>query len=556
MKMTGAEILVNCLLEQGVDTVFGYPGGAVLNLYDALYQYSGQITHIRTCHEQAAAHAADGYARSTGRTGVVIATSGPGATNLVTGIATAYMDSVPLVAITGNVARHLLGKDSFQEVNITGITRPVTKRNYMVAEVEDLAAIIREAFQIAASGRPGPVLIDIPKDVTAAEAEYQRREPEAIQPVTEMICDEATAEAVRLIQNCERPFVFAGGGVIASGSSGELFEFSRRAGAPVALSLTGLGAFPADDEYFTGMIGMHGSRASSLAVTDCDLLIAAGVRFSDRVLCSPEKFAPNAKVIHIEVDPKEINKNIRVDCALTGDLREVLKRLNARLKPADRPEWLGRVGDWKRQLPIEMPERDAVTPWQVIRTLRELTGGEAIITTEVGQHQIWVGQYYGFNTPRSFVTSGGLGTMGFGLGAAIGAQAGNPGKRVVNIAGDGSFHMNLQELTTAVTYHLPVIELVMNNGVLGMVRQWQKIFYEGRLSQTTLQRQTDYIKLAEAFGARGFVIDSKDAVVPVLKTALEANQPCVIDCRIDRDFNVLPMVPAGAPINEPILEME
>ena len=555
MKLTGAQILINCLLEQGVDTVFGFPGGSVLNIYDALYEKSDKIRHILTCHEQGAAHAADGYARSTGKTGVVIATSGPGATNLVTGIATAFMDSVPLVAITGNVTMNLLGKDSFQEVDITGITMPITKHNFIVKDVNELAGVVRRAFNIAGSGRPGPVLIDIPKDITAAMTEYISASPKAILPVTESITQTDLEAALSLITSSERPFIFAGGGVTSSNAYDELLGLSKRISAPVALSLMGLGAYPPDDEYFTGMIGMHGSKVSSLAVSNCDLLIALGTRFSDRVICNAGNFAKNAKILHIDVDPAEINKNIGVYASVTGDLKEVLKLLIASLPCIRHEQWISDIADWKKRYPVDRPLKNDTMPSMVLQAVRKLTGGSAIITTEVGQHQMWTGQYYKFDRPRSFLTSGGLGTMGYGLGAAIGAQVANPDRRVVNIAGDGSFYMNLNELATAVSYNLPVIELIMNNGVLGMVRQWQKIFYGARYSNTTLNRSMDFIKLAEAFGAAGFEIVKPADIEPVLSKALATGRPCVINCHIESDENVLPMVPAGAAIEDPILEL-
>jgi acetolactate synthase-1/2/3 large subunit len=553
MLLTGAQIIAECLLEQGADTVFGYPGGAVLNIYDALYEYRDKIRHILTCHEQGAAHAADGYARSTGKAGVVIATSGPGATNLVTGIATAYLDSSPLVAITGNVATSLLGKDSFQEVDITGITVPITKHNFIVKDVNLLADTLRDAFKIAQSGRPGPVLVDIPKDVTGAKAEYTKKIPAKIFPSASAVSNTVLDKAAALIATCERPFIFAGGGVTLSGANEELFEFAKKIDAPVATSLMGLGCFPASDSACTGMIGMHGTKASGLAVSNCDLLIALGTRFSDRVTCNAELFAHQAKILQIDIDPAEINKNISVDFSVTGDLKQVLKALNARLQPVEHKSWNAQVAEWKNITTIK--NSAGVTPSKVINTLNKLTNGDAIISTEVGQHQMWAAQYYGFEAPRRFITSGGLGTMGFGLGAAIGAQVGNPGRHVINVAGDGSFYMNLNELATISKYEIPVIELVMNNGVLGMVRQWQKLFYGSRFSHTTLERGTDLMKLAQAFGVLEFEISTESDIEPVLKAALESQRPCLINCLLDMDENVLPMVPAGAPIDEPVLDM-
>lgn len=556
MRMTGAEILVNCLLEQDVDTVFGFPGGSVLYIYDALYDYQDKIRHILTCHEQHAAHAADGYARSSGKPGVVIATSGPGASNLVTGIATAYMDSVPLIAITGNVSVNLLGKDSFQEIDITGVTMPVTKHNFIVKDVNDLADTIRRAFKIATSGRPGPVLIDIPKDVTALKAEYKKQKPLEVKRLTETIHEDAVKKAVTLIKESKRPFIYAGGGVIISEASKELYDFAHKISAPVTLSLMGIGSYPSTDPYYTGMIGMHGTKASSLALKECDLLIAIGARFSDRVICKADQFAKDTKILHIDADPAEINKNIAVTGSIIGDVKEVLERLDKRLESIEHKDWLDQIIKWKEQFPIDQPKSDEIMPQHILEMMWKITEGKAIVTTEVGQHQMWAGQFIKFTQPRTFITSGGLGTMGFGLGAAIGAQLANPDKRVVNIAGDGSFHMNLAELATAVTYKLPIIEIIMNNNVLGMVRQWQKMLYDKRYSHTTLDRQTNYKMLAESFGALGFVINGFDDIEPVLREALASNRPCVIDCRIGSDVNVLPMVPPGISIDEPILEIE
>lgn len=543
--MNGSEILVQCLLEQEVDTVFGFPGGAVLNIYDALYHAQGQLTHILTCHEQAAAHAADGYARATGKPGVVIATSGPGATNLVTGIATAHMDSVPLVAITGNVASPLLGKDSFQEVDITGITAPVTKHNFIVRRVEDLADTVRSAFRIAQSGRPGPVLVDIPKDITAAECAYTPCAPQQPEPPVPPDAQKLE-EAAALLAASERPMIFAGGGVVAANACGQLAALAHRLGAPVALSLMGLGAFPPSDPLCTGMLGMHGTRASAQALAQCDLLLALGTRFSDRVLCSPTQFAPHAKLVHLDVDPAEINKNIPASLGVVGDLSLSLDMLLEALGERSRPAW------------FTPPAGGAPTrgmPAELFRTLHRLTRGDITITTEVGQHQMWAAQYFPFDKPRRLLTSGGLGTMGYGLGAAIGAQCARPGQKVVNIAGDGSFYMNMPELATLATYRLPIVELVMNNGVLGMVRQWQKLFYDKRFSFTTLERKTDLSCLASAFGIRSFVIAGPQDIAPVLEQALACDGPCLVDCRIGPDENVLPMVPAGAPPTEQIFEI-
>ncbi len=557
MKLTGSQIIIECLLEQGVDTVFGYPGGAVLNIYDALYRYSGRIRHIITAHEQGAAHAADGYARSTGKTGVVIATSGPGATNLVTGIATAYMDSIPVIAITGNVSCNLLGLDSFQEVDITGITMPITKHNYIVKDVTKLADVIREAFMIANTGRKGPVLIDIPKDITAAETEFIPAVSEKEHPLNDSFTVEEIAEAVQLIEDSKRPMIYAGGGVISSGAAKELAEFAEISDAPVSCSLMGLGGFDTCNFRYTGMLGMHGSVTSSKTITECDLFIGIGTRFSDRVICDIQSFAPNAKIMQIEIDPAEINKNIAVDYALVGDVKRVLKALCEVLPKQHHTSWMNRIAGWKTEHPLrQISPSGGVTPEQVIKTLCRLTNRDAIITTEVGQHQMWAAQFYEFRRPRQFCSSGGLGTMGYGLGAAIGAQLANPDKRVINIAGDGSFHMNCNELVTAYKFNVPVVELLFNNNVLGMVRQWQRLFYEGRFSQTTLDRNTDYRKLAEAYHVRYLRIETPKEVESVLKEALNGEGPVLVECIIDQDINVLPMVPAGASINKPILEIK
>ena len=555
MRMTGAEIIVNCLMEQDVDTVFGFPGGYVINIYDALYSCQDKIQHILTCHEQNAAHAADGYARSTGKPGVVIATSGPGAANLVTGIATAYMDSVPMVAITGNVPLNMLGKDSFQEMDIAGVTMPITKHNFILKDVNDLAPTIRRAFKIAKSGRPGPVLVDIPKDLTSAMAEYTSEKPEPIERVTENITEDALDKAAAMIKESKQPLIYAGGGVILSGASKELTDFAHKIAAPVTLSFMGIGSYPYEDPYYTGMIGMHGTKASALSVSKCDLLITIGARFSDRVTCKIDRFAPNAKVLHIDIDPAEINKNVAADQSVIGDVKEVLARLDKKLDKLEHKEWLQQITEWKEKYPIDQPKSSEIMPQQILETIFELTKGNAIFTTEVGQHQMWAGQFLKINEPRTFLSSGGLGTMGYGLGAAIGAQVGNPDKRVINIAGDGSFHMNLSELTTTVTYDLPIIEIVMNNNVLGMVRQWQTLLYDKRYSCTTLNRKTNYVKLADAFGAKGFVIEKMSDIEPVLKEALASGRPCLIECRIGEDVSVFPMVPPGVAIDEPILEI-
>ena len=554
MRLTGADILLECLLEQGVDTIFGFPGGAVLNIYDSLYKYRDRVRHYLTSHEQGAAHAADGYARVTGKVGVCIATSGPGATNLVTGIATAYMDSVPIVAITGNVPLSLLGKDSFQEVDITGITMPITKHNFIVKDVNDLADIIRRAFYIAQAGRPGPVLIDIPKDITAQKAEYIPAPKPEIPRLTEYISEKALDYAVELINSSSKPLIYAGGGVISSDASQELLEFAEKVNAPVTLSLMGMGAFPATHPCYTGMIGMHGTKTSNMAATQCDLLIAVGARFSDRVVSKAERFATNARILHIDIDAAEVNKNVRSSRYIIGDVREVLRALNQRIKSTERKEWMSFIRDMKGKYPLSYRE-DILTPQYILEKIYELTDGEAIIATEVGQHQIWTAQHYRFVKPRTFVSSGGLGTMGFGLGASLGAQIGAPGKRVFNIAGDGSFRMNMNELATAVEYKLPVIVVIMNNHALGMVRQWQNLFYDSRYSQTTIDRGTDFVKLAEAFGAVGYNLTERANVEETIRKAMAQNRPVVINCEIDRDLKVYPMVPPGAPIEEVILDI-
>ncbi|HBR29094.1 MAG TPA: biosynthetic-type acetolactate synthase large subunit [Firmicutes bacterium] len=551
MRLTGADILVECLIEQGVDTIFGFPGGAVLNIYDSLYKAQDRIRHYLTSHEQGAAHAADGYARATGKVGVCLATSGPGATNLVTGIATAYMDSIPMVAITGNVPSQLLGKDSFQEVDIAGITMPITKHNYVVRNIDHLAETIRKAFQIAKQDRPGPVLIDIPKDVSIQETEY---EPQKISqsPPNYAVGDEAIAQALALINRSEKPVIYAGGGVITADAAQELYQLAVNANSPVTLSLMGMGAFPATHELYTGMIGMHGTKASNLAVTACDLLIAVGARFSDRVISKLDRFAPKAKILQIDIDEAEVNKNIRVEHHIIGDVKDVLGKINTGIKAKNRSQWLSYVMALKSQ-PQPYSVQGELTPEYILDKISELTGGDAIIATEVGQHQIWTAQHYKFTKPRSLITSGGLGTMGFGLGAAIGAAIACPQKRVFNIAGDGSFRMNLNELATAVEYELPIIVVIMNNHALGMVRQWQNMFYDQRYSQTTLDRKTDFVKLAEAFGAVGYNLTAKADVENVLKEALSLNRTVVINCEIDRDHKVWPMVPPGAALEEVIV---
>lgn len=547
MELTGAQIVIECLKEQGVDTVFGYPGGAILNVYDELYKHQ-EIRHILTSHEQGASHAADGYARSTGKVGVCFATSGPGATNLVTGIATAYMDSVPIVAITCNVNVPLLGKDSFQEIDIAGITTPITKHNFIVKDVTKLADTIRRAFRIAQKGRPGPVLVDIPKDITAAKTEYEFCKAEPIARVTDTIREEDLAQALAMIKAAEKPYIFVGGGAVISGASAELKEFVHKVDAPVCDSLMGKGAFDGTKDLYTGMLGMHGTKTSNLGVSECDLLIAVGVRFSDRVLGNAKKFAKQAKILQFDVDAAEINKNIRVDASVIGDLKEVLKRINAELPQLGHEAWISHILDYKVKYPLTYREPGLTGPYLVEEIYRQ-TNGDAIIVTEVGQHQMWAAQYYKYKNPRTFLSSGGLGTMGYGLGAAIGAQVANPGKQVINIAGDGCFRMNMNEIATAVRQKLPLIEVIVNNHVLGMVRQWQDLFYEKRYSATVLDDGVDYVKLAEAMGATGYRATTREAFNEALKAALAAKTPVVIDCVIGCDDKVWPMVAPGADIS-------
>ena len=554
MMLTGSEIICECLIEQGVDTVFGYPGGTILNVYDALYRYQDKINHVLTSHEQGASHAADGYARATGKVGVCMATSGPGATNLVTGIATAYMDSTPLVAITANVGVEILGRDSFQEIDITGVTMPITKHNFIVKDIKDLVPAIRKAFYIAKEGRPGPVLVDVTKNVTAEKMEFESLQPKAIEPKIETYTVEDLDQAIEMIKESEKPFIFAGGGVISSGASQELKEFAEKIDAPVCETLMGKGAFDNTRPRYTGMLGMHGTKASNFGVSQCDLLITIGARFSDRVTGNTKTFASNAKIIHIDVDAAEINKNIQVDLGIIGDAKCILSELNNKLERQNHPQWLKQIRDLKDRYPLTYDESTLTGPY-VIEQIDYLTDSNAIICTDVGQHQMWAAQFYEFRHPRQFITSGGLGTMGFGLGAAMGAQVANPDKKVINIAGDGSFHMNCNELSTLAKYQIPMMELVVDNSVLGMVRQWQKLFYDNRFSQTTQDKKTDFVKLAEAFGVKAFEIHTKDELIPVLKEALGLKEPVLVACHIHRDFNVLPMVPAGASAEEPILEM-
>ena len=549
MQLTGSEIIIECLKEQGVDTVFGYPGGTILNVYDALYKHSDEIHHVLTSHEQGASHAADGYARATGRVGVCMATSGPGATNLVTGIATAHMDSIPMVAITANVATGLLGRDSFQEVDIAGVVMPITKYSMIVKDIHDLAPAIRRAFTIAQSGRPGPVLVDVTKDVTAAVSEYTYQEPTPIAPYTAEMLESDLDQAAKLISEAEKPFIFVGGGAITSGAAEELRKFAHTINSPVTDSLMGKGAFSGEDELYTGMLGMHGTKTSNLGVTKCDLLITVGARFSDRVTGNTAKFAQNAKIIQIDVDAAEINKNIKVDCSIIGDVKEVLKELNKKIHPKNHDAWVKEVEDMKAKYPLKYNQEGLTGPY-VIEELYRVTKGDAIVVTDVGQHQMWAAQYYKYKEPRTLITSGGLGTMGYGLGAAIGAKFGRPDKVVVNIAGDGCFRMNMNEVATAARNNLPLIEIVINNHVLGMVRQWQTLFYDHRYSSTILDDKVDFVKFAESMGAVGIRVTKKEEVGPAIEKAIALNTTVVLDCQIDCDDKVFPMVPAGAPIEE------
>lgn len=555
MQLTGAEIIVECLKEQGVDTVFGYPGGAILNVYDALYEYKDQITHVLTSHEQGASHAADGYARATGKVGVCLATSGPGATNLVTGIATAYMDSVPMVAITCNVGTPLLGKDSFQEVDITGIVMPITKHSFIVKDITTLADTIRRAFYIAKSGRPGPVLVDVTKDVTGAKYEYEPCQPTAVTPKVDTIKDEDIATAVQMIKDAKKPFIFTGGGTIISEASKEVTELAHKIDAPVCDSLMGKGGFSGEDPLYTGMLGMHGTKASNLGVSECDLLIVLGARFSDRVTGNTKTFAKNAKILQIDVDAAEINKNIVVDASVVGDEKEVLKRILAEVPEMRHPEWTAHISELKEKYPLRYDHSQLTGPY-IIEKLYELTKGDAIITTEVGQNQMWAAQYFKYKEPRTFLSSGGLGTMGYGLGAAIGAKMGRPDKTVVNIAGDGCFRMNMNEIATAVRHDVPIIQVVVNNHVLGMVRQWQDLFYDERYSATVLRDAVDYVKLAEAMGAVGLRATTQKEFKECFAKALTCGKPVLIDCMIDCDDKVWPMVAPGAPISEAFDEQD
>lgn len=570
MQLTGAEIIVECLKEQGVDTVFGFPGGTILNVYDALYKHSDEIKHILTSHEQGAAHAADGYARATGRTGVCLATSGPGATNLVTGIATAYMDSVPMVAITCNVVLPLLGKDTFQEVDIAGVTMPITKHGYIVKDVSVLADTIRKAFQIAKSGRPGPVLVDVTKDVTAKLYEYNKVLPDNSEPVLKKLDEKNIGEsdkrlfsckkgrkytqedidkAVELIKKSKKPYIYVGGGAVISEASKEVMEFAKKLDSPVCDTLMGKGAFDGRDALYTGMIGMHGTKASNLGVSECDLLVALGARFSDRVTGNPDKFAENANIVHIDIDAAEINKNIRTDASVVGDLKEVLSIINEQLPQMEHKEWVSYIQELKNKYPLNYDKSKLSCPY-VMEELDRITNGDAVITTDVGQHQMWAAQYFKYSKPRTFLSSGGLGTMGYGLGACIGAKVGKPDKICVNIAGDGCFRMNMNELATASRYDIPIIQIVINNHVLGMVRQWQTLFYEKRYSQTVLQDKVDFCIVAKGLGCEAIRVTKKEEVAPAIEKAIALKMPVLIECVIPEDDKVFPMVPSGAPINE------
>ena len=555
MQLNGAEIVIECLKEQGVDTVFGYPGGAILNVYDELYKHRDEIRHILTSHEQGAAHAVDGYARATGKVGVCLATSGPGATNLVTGIATAYMDSIPVVAITCNVGVPLLGKDSFQEIDIAGVTMPITKYSFIVKDVNQLADTIRKAFRIAKMGRPGPVLIDIPKDVTAKKAEYEKENPGVYNREFTHIDEKEIAAAAEMIRVSEKPFIFVGGGAVLSEASKELKEFVEKMDAPVTDSLMGKGAFPGIDPRYTGMLGMHGTKASNYGVSECDLLVVVGARFSDRVTGNTSTFAKNAKILQIDIDPAEMNKNIIIDQGVVGDIKAVLRKLNEVLPQQDHTEWMKKIQDYKEKYPLKYHDGVLTGPFVVEEIYRQ-TKGDAIITTEVGQHQMWAAQYFKYTKPRTLLTSGGLGTMGYGLGAAIGAKTGCPDKTVINVAGDGCFRMNMNELATAVRHEVPVIEVVINNHVLGMVRQWQDLFYDERYSATVLRDAVDYVKLAEAMGAEGMRATTQEEFREAFAKALASRRPVLIDCMIDCDDKVWPMVAPGAAISEAFDEQD
>ena len=554
MQLTGAEIICECLVEQGVDTVFGYPGGAALNTYDALYKYSDKIKHVLTAHEQGASHAADGYARATSKTGVVMTTSGPGATNIVTGIATANIDSIPMVAITGNVTTDLLGRDSFQEVNIVEIVKPITKASFLVEKIEDLAPTIRKAFELAQSGRKGPVLVDVPKDITGTKTEFESIVPEKTETIK--IKNPESVKAVQeLIRNSKQPLIYAGGGVLSAEACAELVSFAELIDCPVSCSLMGLGCIPASHPLAMGNIGMHGGFATGKATDECDLIIACGARFSDRVAGDREKFCEQAKIVQLDIDEKEINKNVKVDEYILGDLKEILTALTDGMEQLKHTQWNEKINGWKALSEVKCADSEYPQPKEILDALNEIKDACDIVATDVGQHQMWVAQYNKAESPRTFLTSGGMGTMGFGMGAAIGAQMAHPDKRVVLVTGDGSFHMNLNELVTMKSYDLPVVVVVMNNTVLGMVRQWQKLFYSNRFSQTNPHRATDFCKLAESFGVDSLAINTKDEIKPVLEKAFALNKPVVVNCRISPDQNVLPMIPPGKTVESIITEM-
>ena len=549
MQLNGSEIVIECLKEQGVDTVFGYPGGSILNIYDALYKHQSEIRHILTSHEQGAAHAADGYARATGKVGVCMATSGPGATNLVTGIATAYMDSVPVVAITANVNLPALGKDSFQEVDIAGVVMPITKHSFIVKNINDLADTLRKAFKIATSDRPGPVLVDITKDVTAAVTEFEPKPVVRCEERVKKYTKKELQEVAELLSKAHKPFIYLGGGAIISEASEEVAKLAELLDCPVCDTLMGKGAFDGKSPRYTGMIGMHGTKTSNLGVSECDLLLALGARFSDRVIGNPKKFAENAKIVHIDIDAAEVNKNIRVDACLIGDLKATLTELNELIPKQNHKEWMERIASLKEKYPLKYDGSKLSCPY-VIETIDKVTEGKAVITTDVGQHQMWAAQYYTYTKPRTFLSSGGLGTMGYGLGACIGAQVGRPDDICINIAGDGCFRMNMNEMATASRYNIPIIEVVINNSVLGMVRQWQTLFYGKRYSQTILDDATDYCKVAEALGCAAFRITKPEEAEETFRKAIALKKPVLIECVIPEDDKVFPMVPAGAPISE------
>lgn len=561
MKISGSQIVIECLLEQGVDTVFGYPGGAILNIYDALYKNSNRIRHILTAHEQGASHAADGYARSTGKVGVCMATSGPGATNLVTGIATAYMDSIPVVAITCNVTQAQLGKDSFQEIDITGVTMPITKHNFMVRDVNDLADTIRKAFHIAKSGRPGPVLIDIPKDVTASQTEYEPVNPEKLNfdipsKIIHSPSKEQILNAIKMIDEAERPFIYAGGGVQIAGACEELKSLAEKANIPVSMSLMGKAVFPNKHPLSMGMIGMHGTYVANTACDKCDLLLAIGCRFSDRVIGDPKKFAGGAKILQIDIDPAEVNKMIEVDNALIGDIKQILAEISSKIQKKEPGKWNEQVNEWKKIVPPSYNKKQDLSPKFIFEYVNSKVKQDTIITTEVGQHQMWTAQFYDFMQPRTFLTSGGLGTMGYGTGAAIGAQFANPEKTIVHFAGDGSFRMNCNELATIQHYELPIIIVVLDNHALGNVRMWQTLFYEKRYSNTTLDFGPDWEKLAFAYGIQGYHVKNEEEFKKAFDDALKSKKPAVIDAEIYIDEMVLPMIPPGKPVEYLMLDVK